>query len=341
MKKITVGIIGTGRFAGTLDALFAREPDRWSVIHSSTSKPVDDKKIFLLSEVAKCQIIIPAVPISALEATLVRLDTCLAPEGVHPLVMSVCSVMGAPENWLRRHVRDKGADILVTHPVFGPQSTQQGTTFEGLSLVWNPVRIRNKARLESLKAFLQRQQLKLLSMTSEQHDQIIAHTQFVSFLFGQIGVELGLASTPLDTRGFTHILQNQAIVASDTQQLFLDIYRHNAHAGQQLQKIIRFVLQLRTTTQSVSDGQSLISLRERIDQLDEQLLSLLNQRLQVVKQVGQLKKAQGIPPLQLGRWQQVLSNLLKKAEGSSLSDQFVKDIWNRIHAEALYLEENV
>jgi chorismate mutase len=84
--------------------------------------------------------------------------------------------------------------------------------------------------------------------------------------------------------------------------------------------------------------QTLEELRQEIDQLDAQLLTLLGRRLEVVRQVGKLKKELALPPLQPARWQQVLEKNISLGEQQRLGKQFVSDIWNRIHDEALRIE---
>lgn len=234
MKHISIGIIGTGRFASVLRKLFA--PNRQFVIkQSSRSKIVDRKIIFPFEEVANCDIVFPTVPISTLSKVLQQCTAVLAKEN-NPLFVSICSVMEQPAKWMK-NILPKHVDIVVTHPVFGPQSTKQGTMFSELPIVWHLVQIRHKARIEVLEAFLKHRNLKVIRMIPKKHDQMIARSQAISFLFGKVGIALKLQETMLDTKGFTAILQNQAIVASDSQQLFLDIFRHNPAARNMLKQV--------------------------------------------------------------------------------------------------------
>jgi prephenate dehydrogenase len=237
----SIGIISTGRFAAVLDALFAKN-QAWVVKHYSHSKPVDNKILFSLKEIASSDVIIPAVPVSAMNSVLKEIAENIPP-GNSPLVVSICSVMGFPEKWLLKAL-PTDTDILVTHPMFGPISTKQGTEFTGLRLVWNPIRIKDVKRLSSLKSFFTDQGLQLIHLTSDQHDLIMAKSQAMSFLFGQIGIKLGLKSTSLDTKGFSMLLENQAIVASDSYQLFLDICRFNPKALKQIRQAKKELIEI-------------------------------------------------------------------------------------------------
>ncbi|MEK7458267.1 MAG: prephenate dehydrogenase/arogenate dehydrogenase family protein [Patescibacteria group bacterium] len=233
MKHISIGIIGTGRFASVLRKLFSSDM-QFVLKQSSRSKIVDRKVIFPFEDVVNCDIVFPAVPISDLPKVLQRCVLVLSKES-NPLFVSICSVMEQPEKWMKK-ILPKHVDIVVTHPVFGPQSTKQGTIFSGLPIAWHPVRIRHKARIEVLETFLQHRGLNVLRITPKEHDRIMARSQAVSFLFGKIGIALKLQSTMLDTKGFTAILQNQAIVENDSHELFLNIFQYNRHTQQILVK---------------------------------------------------------------------------------------------------------
>ena len=59
---------------------------------------------------------------------------------------------------------------------------------------------------------------------------------------------------------------------------------------------------------SESAQKQLEALRRRIDSLDTILLHALAERMQTVREVGELKHRYDIPPLQPQRWQEVLQH---------------------------------
>lgn len=81
--------------------------------------------------------------------------------------------------------------------------------------------------------------------------------------------------------------------------------------------------------------------RTEIDQIDNQILELLAQRIEVVKKVGQYKKTQNLPALDQSRWQAVLSKLELKSQEFNLDFNLVKDLWNRIHTYTISIEEKL
>jgi len=85
----------------------------------------------------------------------------------------------------------------------------------------------------------------------------------------------------------------------------------------------------------------LIDLRNSIDGLDEQLLHLLVKRLQIVSEVGKIKKNLNLPALDVDRWVLVLEKNMTKGQKMGLNREFVKQILDTIHVQALAIEEKI
>lgn len=83
----------------------------------------------------------------------------------------------------------------------------------------------------------------------------------------------------------------------------------------------------------------LTNYRDQIDSLDKELLYLLSRRFEIVKQIWILKKENSIPVLQKNRWDVLLSENIEVWRELWLSKEIVEDIWNRIHAESLKIEQ--
>ncbi len=90
---------------------------------------------------------------------------------------------------------------------------------------------------------------------------------------------------------------------------------------------------------SINKTNSLKYFREEIDTVDEQIIALLAKRMEVVKKVGVYKKEREIPPLDPKRWQEVLTTKRQIAKELNLSADLVEDIYERIHKEALLIEQ--
>ena len=79
--------------------------------------------------------------------------------------------------------------------------------------------------------------------------------------------------------------------------------------------------------------------RKRIDEIDQQLLKLLNQRSQCAVEIGHLKKKMQLPAWQPAREVEILRNVVKSNPGP-LDDAAIRRLFERIIDEARSLERH-
>lgn len=84
-------------------------------------------------------------------------------------------------------------------------------------------------------------------------------------------------------------------------------------------------------------SEELASLRTQIDSIDQQLLSLVNQRAHVAEKVGELKRREGSPFFRPDRVAQVIEKIQNANQGP-LQNQHVASIWREIMSACLALE---
>lgn len=82
----------------------------------------------------------------------------------------------------------------------------------------------------------------------------------------------------------------------------------------------------------------LASLREEIDQLDEQLWEVIGKRADVVRQIGEWKRQHGEQVIQPERWQEVLQHCQSVADRHGLSETVVHEVMEAIHNESVRIE---
>ncbi|MBR1889070.1 MAG: bifunctional 3-deoxy-7-phosphoheptulonate synthase/chorismate mutase type II [Alloprevotella sp.] len=100
---------------------------------------------------------------------------------------------------------------------------------------------------------------------------------------------------------------------------------------QQLAKILSKLV----VRQSQIQPNELEVLRHKIDELDETLLSMLAERMQLSRQIGQYKKTENITVFQNDRYGDVLQHYTLWAERCGLSKEFAKQLFENIHAESV------
>jgi chorismate mutase / prephenate dehydratase len=82
---------------------------------------------------------------------------------------------------------------------------------------------------------------------------------------------------------------------------------------------------------------NLANLRQQIDSIDQQMLSLLSQRARVAEQVGEVKRREGTPFFRPDRVAQVIQKI-ENANQGPLLNQHVGSIWREIMSACLALE---
>lgn len=79
---------------------------------------------------------------------------------------------------------------------------------------------------------------------------------------------------------------------------------------------------------------ALQTLRDQIDQIDEQILKLILVRFQVVEQIGKEKQELSLPTLQIGREEEVMQRLYKLGTTQGLSGNFITGLFKMIIEES-------
>lgn len=79
-------------------------------------------------------------------------------------------------------------------------------------------------------------------------------------------------------------------------------------------------------------------LRKEIDNLDEELIGILARRFEVIKKIGKLKKMIGEDPLDIKRWEELISSRILRGTLINLPSEFVKKLFSVIHDLSLEIE---
>lgn len=82
-------------------------------------------------------------------------------------------------------------------------------------------------------------------------------------------------------------------------------------------------------------------LRHQIDEIDDDLLKLLGNRMKVSEKIGEYKKRNNIAILQTSRWNEILDQVMIKANGEGLSENFVNTFLRAVHQESIDHQEKV
>ena len=80
---------------------------------------------------------------------------------------------------------------------------------------------------------------------------------------------------------------------------------------------------------------ALAMLREQINQLDDELMTILGQRMKIADKIGAYKRENDITILQTNRWNEILEKAFLKGEQLGLSKDFVTKYFGAVHIESI------
>jgi chorismate mutase len=80
---------------------------------------------------------------------------------------------------------------------------------------------------------------------------------------------------------------------------------------------------------------ALAKLREQINHLDDELLSLLSQRMKIAEKIGNYKRENNITILQTGRWNEILQKAIQRGSKLDLSEEFITKYLDAVHLESI------
>lgn len=92
----------------------------------------------------------------------------------------------------------------------------------------------------------------------------------------------------------------------------------------------------RTETSEEKEFKNALSkLREQINQVDDELLQLLGQRMKIADKIGAYKKENSITILQTNRWNEILERAFLKGDKIGLSKEFITKYFDAVHLESI------
>lgn len=92
---------------------------------------------------------------------------------------------------------------------------------------------------------------------------------------------------------------------------------------------------------TVKHTEDLSDLRRQIDEIDEQILEIMAKRMRVSCEIAQYKKENDVQVLQAGRYDEILTKRSQDGVSLGMSEEFVKEVFEAIHAESVRKQLNI
>jgi chorismate mutase len=109
----------------------------------------------------------------------------------------------------------------------------------------------------------------------------------------------------------------------------------------QLQQIVKQLTIRQSSIPLEEENNPLQLLRDKISQIDDELLLMLSKRMTIAEQIGKFKKQNNLTILQVNRWEEILKNQLRVAEAMGLNKEFTKNIYTLIHDESIRKQSEI
>ena len=218
MNKI--GIIGHGSFGKFAATVLAPHGDIF-VYDKTHPAQITHGKIITFDALADMDCILLAIPLDAYESTLRQLRPILRAE---TLVVDICSVKVRSRDIVRAELVEH-PNMLICHPLFGPQSAADGVSGHQL-IVTNVIGDNAKQAVQFCEDTLG---LKTIHMSAEEHDLAMAQMHVLTFFVARGLRNLALADMPFEIPSFRLVRQLIDFDQSQSDELFTTIQQGNPY----------------------------------------------------------------------------------------------------------------
>jgi len=215
----TVAIVGFGRFGKTLQRLLKNDFEL-VIVGKDNAK-----------DIAKADAVFYCVPISSFESVIKSHKKYFKPEH---LLIDVLSVKMHPKKIFEKYLRNLQTQALLTHPMFGPDSSKNG--FSGLPMILDQYRTNNE-NYSFWKIFFIKKGLKVIEMSAQEHDRLAANSQGVTHFIGRLLEKFNFKPTEIDSLGAKKLQEVMGQTCNDTWQLFNDLQNYNPYTKSMLIKL--------------------------------------------------------------------------------------------------------
>jgi len=334
-----VALLGYGRFGHALGGLLSEAGIHYLALDPSAEIPPEHRAGSVPGLVIGADFVVVAVPVPHMLAALREVRPHLNPS---QLVMDVGSVKVKPTEALAEVL---GRDIpwVGSHPLFGPLSLARAERPLRVVLCPNPIHPEAARRA---RALYERIGCEIIEQTPEGHDQVMAHTHALTFFVAKGMIDAGAGmEVPFAPQSFQAFSRTIETVRSDAGHLFAAIQSENPYAKEARRHLVEALTRIDRELEapqpegaaaklSIPDlgsrSPQLKETRDRIDELDRELVELLERRVHLARRAAKAKAELGQPVLDPTREAELLQTRRQWASELELDPDGVDEIFRTI-----------
>jgi chorismate mutase len=108
-----------------------------------------------------------------------------------------------------------------------------------------------------------------------------------------------------------------------------------------LGKIIESLVVRSVSSDNKNFKDTLGLLREQIDQLDDEIMQKMANRMKISEKIGQYKKENNVTILQVNRWEEIVQTRVSLGKAMGLDEGFTRDLLRLVHHESIQVQTKV
>ncbi len=336
---MSIAILGFGRFGRALGDLLSQNGLSYRAYDPHGTVPAEYSAASMTEAVVGAEWVILAMPVPRMEEALMALRPHLGPGHT---VIDVGSVKVGPcallDKWLGDEIPHVG-----THPLFGPLSLARAERPLRVVICPSPQHPEAAART---KALFQALGCELLEQDPETHDRNMAQTHVLAFFVAKglldVGVGDNMPFAPPSFQGLKHTLE---AVRADAGHLFTAIQRENPFASEARARLVEALDSIHKKLGEEAGNEEIAPMiipdlrerspelrevRELIDDVDREILTLLHQRTQLAKRAAHAKAKLGAPVLDPAREQTLLQDRRAWARELGMDESVAEEIFRAL-----------
>ena len=334
-----IAILGYGRFGRALADLAEDAGVTVRAFDPNVEVPEPRRASSAREAIEGASIVVIAVPVPVMPALLASIAPLLTPE---QLVVDVGSVKVLPTAAMAAALGTR-IPWIGTHPLFGPTS---------LALAERPLRVvlcpspMHPAAVARARAFYERLGCWTIEQDAHAHDKAMAETHALAFFVAKGMLDAGVDTrVPFAPPSFQAIARTVDVVRGDAGHLFAAICADNPHAGDARRRLLDALEAVHAALDAPAHdaiaiapsaatqtplSPELADTRDRIDELDQEIVALLSRRAELSRRAMKAKQRLGQPLYDPERETRVLAARRAMADDRGVDPESIEDVFRAI-----------